>query len=119
MTAPIQLTNVKKNFGGHQVLRGVDLIIPAGSIFGFVGENGAGKTTTMKLILGLLAPDQGSLTIFGEPVHYGDSTTNRKVGYLPDVPQFYGYLSAREYCSSAAMSQRSRKKKRPSGSITC
>lgn len=97
MTAPIQLTNVKKNFGGHQVLRGVDLTIPAGSIFGFVGENGAGKTTTMKLILGLLAPDQGSLRIFGEPVHYGDSTTNRKVGYLPDVPQFYGYLSAREY----------------------
>lgn len=97
MSAPIQLKGIKKNFGDHPVLQGVDLTIPQGSIFGFVGENGAGKTTTMKLILGLLAPDHGEVTIFGDKVHYGDSATNRKLGYLPDVPQFYSYLTAREY----------------------
>jgi ABC-2 type transport system ATP-binding protein len=67
------------------------------SIFGFIGRNGAGKTTTMKIILGLLTADSGSVTVCGEPVTYGETATNRWIGYLPDVPEFYPYMRAKEY----------------------
>ncbi|BCA86079.1 ABC transporter ATP-binding protein [Enterococcus saigonensis] len=97
MTAMLTLQNITKQFGNHLVLDDLNLTIPRGSIFGFVGENGAGKTTTMKIILGLLAADSGSVTIAGQTVKYGNTKTNQKVGYLPDVPTFYDYLTAKEY----------------------
>lgn len=99
MTSMLTLQNVKKQFGSNLILDNLSLTIPKGSIFGFVGENGAGKTTTMKIILGLLAADSGSVTIAGQTVKYGDTTTNQKIGYLPDVPAFYDYLTATEYLS--------------------
>lgn len=64
---------------------------------GFVGENGAGKTTTMKAILGLLPIDEGEIIVCGEPVQFGSAKTNRWIGYLPDVPQFYSFMTAVEY----------------------
>lgn len=97
MNAAIEISGLKKSFGPRQIIDGLDLTIPVGSIFGFVGENGAGKTTTMKMILGLLAADGGEIKINGETVHFGSSKTNRLIGYLPDVPEFYGYLSNQEY----------------------
>ena len=57
----INIKNLSKSFGAHRLLESLDMIVPAGSIFGLVGENGAGKTTTMKIILGLLAGDGGSI----------------------------------------------------------
>lgn len=93
----LQITGLTKRFGGKEVLRGVELSVPERSIFGFIGKNGAGKTTTMKAILGLLRPDQGSIYVNGEPVVYGQTATNRYIGYLPDVPEFYSFLNAREY----------------------
>ncbi|MGL4374214.1 MAG: ATP-binding cassette domain-containing protein, partial [Turicibacter sp.] len=66
-------------------------------IFGFLGQNGAGKTTTMKMILGLLKADSGDVFICGEKVTYGQTKTNRFIGYLPDVPQFYSYMTPRDY----------------------
>ena len=93
----LRIDNIKKSFGTKQVLRGISFSVGEGSIFGFIGRNGAGKTTTMKMILGLLQPDRGSITVCGEPVTYGETATNRFVGYLPDVPEFYPYMRAREY----------------------
>ena len=93
----LELTCVTKRFGERTVLRDLTLTVPEGSIYGFIGENGAGKTTTMKLILGLLAADGGEIRICGEKVVYGQTHTNRFVGYLPDVPEFYGYLTPAEY----------------------
>ncbi|MFY1068821.1 ATP-binding cassette domain-containing protein [Enterococcus sp. AD013-P3] len=93
----ITLRDVTKSFGQKTILEGLNLTVPQGSIFGFVGENGAGKTTTMKLLLGLLPPDSGKITILGEPVRMGGSSTNRNIGYLPDVPSFYSYMRATEY----------------------
>ena len=96
----MQILSVKglcKSFGDKQVLKGLDLSIPENSIYGFVGRNGAGKTTTMKILLGLLRCDAGEVRICGEEVVYGDSHTNRFVGYLPDVPEFYPFLTSREY----------------------
>jgi len=93
----LELTGVTKHFGEREVLKDLSLRVPEGAIYGFIGENGAGKTTTMKIILGLLAADGGEVRICGEKVSYGGTRTNRFVGYLPDVPEFYGYLNPREY----------------------
>ncbi|MCI8466071.1 MAG: ABC transporter ATP-binding protein [Lachnospiraceae bacterium] len=93
----LTLSHVKKCFGENPVLKDVSLSVPEHTIFGFVGKNGAGKTTTMKLILGLLAPDEGEILVDGLPVRYGDTATNRLIGYLPDVPEFYSYMTPVEY----------------------
>lgn len=91
------IQNLKKNFGSKEVLCGLNLSVPEHSIFGFIGKNGAGKTTTMKAILGLLKPDDGEIFCLGEKVHFGQTNTNRYIGYLPDVPEFYSYMTPLEY----------------------
>ncbi len=95
----LEITNLTKRFKDHLVLDHISLNVPDGSIFGFIGSNGAGKTTTMKLILGLLKADEGEIKVNGEPVEFGQSKTNRNIGYLADVPQFYNYLNAKDYLS--------------------
>ena len=95
----LEITGLSKRFGSKQVLSDVTLSVPESCVFGFVGRNGAGKTTTMKSVIGLLKPDGGEITVCGEKVTYGGAKTNRFIGYLPDVPEFYGYMNAREYLS--------------------
>ena len=93
----LHITGLQKRFGDKAVLQGLDLAVPEHSIFGFIGKNGAGKTTTMKLVLGLLKADAGQIRVCGESVVYGATPTNRHIGYLPDVPAFYPYMTAPEY----------------------
>ena len=93
----LEISGLEKRFGEKQVLRGVDLVVPEKKVYGFVGRNGAGKTTTMKVILGLLAADAGEVTVCGEKAHYGNTKTNRFIGYLPDVPEYYGFMTPMEY----------------------
>ena len=93
----LTIRNLEKAFGEKQVLRGLNLSVPEGSVFGFVGKNGAGKTTTMKAVLGLLKSDGGEIFVAGEGVTYGQTATNRHIGYLPDVPAFYPFMTAIEY----------------------
>ena len=93
----LELSNVYRRFGDKEVLKGLELTVPEHSIFGFIGKNGAGKTTTMKLVLGLLKADAGEIRVAGQPVVYGQTVTNRKIGYLPDVPEFYSFMNAKEY----------------------
>ena len=93
----LSIKGLKKSFGDKEVLKGLDLCVPEQSVFGFVGKNGAGKTTTMKAVLGLLKSDDGEIYVCGEKVTYGQTSTNRFVGYLPDVPEFYPFMTAREY----------------------
>ncbi len=93
----LAIQNLKKNFGSKEVLCGLDLSVPEHSIFGFIGKNGAGKTTTMKAILGLLKSDSGGIYVMGEKVRFGQTSTNRHIGYLPDVPEFYSYMTPLEY----------------------
>lgn len=95
----LSLSHVKKHFGEKEVLRDVSFSVPEHTVFGFVGQNGAGKTTAMKLILGLLPLDGGRITVNGAAVSYGNTDTNRLIGYLPDVPEFYSYMTAAEYLS--------------------
>ncbi len=93
----LAIQNLKKNFGNKEVLCGLNLSVPEHSIFGFIGKNGAGKTTTMKAVLGLLKSDGGEIYVMGEKVHFGQTSTNRHIGYLPDVPEFYSYMTPLEY----------------------
>lgn len=93
----LQITDLHKRFGDKEVLRGLNLSVPEHSIFGFIGKNGSGKTTTMKTVLGLLTADSGEIMVNGEKVVYGQTATNRHIGYLPDVPEFYSFMTAREY----------------------
>lgn len=91
------IKHLKKSFGSKQVLEDVTFSVPEHTVFGFVGQNGAGKTTTMKMILGLLNPDEGEIFVNGEKVAYAKTPTNRYIGYLQDVPEYYDYMTSREY----------------------
>lgn len=93
----LRIAGLQKRFGDKVVLNNLDLSVPEHSIFGFVGKNGAGKTTTMKMVLGLMQADGGNILVNGEPVSYGATATNRHIGYLPDVPAFYSFMTAAEY----------------------
>ncbi len=93
----LRIENLKKSFGDKEVLKGLNLNVPEKSIFGFIGKNGAGKTTTMKTILGLMKADEGEIFVNGERVVFGQTSTNRYIGYLPDVPEYYSFMNASEY----------------------
>jgi ABC-2 type transport system ATP-binding protein len=97
MNDVLVIEGASKSFGGQKVLERLNLSVPEGSVFGFIGKNGAGKTTTMKMVLGLLKADGGSIRVFGERVQYGQTKTNRHIGYLPDIPEFYDYMRPLEY----------------------
>lgn len=92
----LKIDQLNKNFGPKQVLRNISLSIDEHEIVAFVGANGAGKTTLMKCLLGFL-PFEGTITIAGEPVQFGETKTNTQIGYLPDVPQFYSFYNAKQY----------------------
>lgn len=93
----LEINGLNKSFGKKTVINNFNLSLPKGAVLGFVGKNGAGKTTIMRMILGFLKRDAGDIKISGEPVQFGENTTNRLIGYLPDVPEFYNYLNAKEY----------------------
>ena len=96
----LDLRDVRKSFRGHlgigkkEILRGLSLSVRPGEVFGLLGPNGAGKTTTLKLILGLLRVDSGSIEIWGEPPR--NAEVRDRIGFLPENPYFYDYLTARE-----------------------
>jgi ABC-2 type transport system ATP-binding protein len=82
-------------FRAHPVIRDLALQVEEGEVFGFLGPNGAGKTTTLKLLLGLVSPDSGTIRIFGRSQR--DHRVRRRLGYLPENPFFYEYLTGREF----------------------
>ena len=93
----LQIQGLYKKFGQNNIINGLDLEVKENTIFGFIGENGAGKTTTMKMILGFLKQDSGVIKVCGEEVKFGETKTNKFIGYLPDVPKYYGYMTPLEY----------------------
>lgn len=95
----LDITGLQKRFGEKEVIKDLEVSVPERSIFGFIGKNGAGKTTTMKMVLGLLKADAGNIMVNGEKVVYGQTSTNRHIGYLPDVPEFYSFMTPAEYLS--------------------
>lgn len=93
----LKFAHVTKTFGSNRVIEDLDFSVPQHSVFGFIGVNGAGKTTAMKMALGLVKPDGGEIFVNEERVSFGQNKTNRFIGYLPDVPEFYGFMTPMEY----------------------
>jgi ABC-2 type transport system ATP-binding protein len=95
-TSVIQATGLSKAYRGIRVLDRVSLQVPRNSIYGFLGPNGSGKSTTIKLVLGLIQPTAGKVSVFGEDVQANSTMIRRKVGYLAQDPRYYEEMTARQ-----------------------
>jgi ABC-2 type transport system ATP-binding protein len=95
--AVLEINNLSKYYREIKAVDELDLKVGKGSIFGFLGRNGAGKTTTLRMITGTAKPTGGEIFVCGDRVRFGSCAVNRHIGYLPDVPEFYGFMSPREY----------------------
>lgn len=93
----IELHNVHKKFGSVHAVSGVTLSINKGEIYALIGPNAAGKTTIIKMITGLLAPTSGSIRIFGKDIIKDSVDAKKHIGYIPDEPFVYSYLTGREF----------------------
>jgi ABC-2 type transport system ATP-binding protein len=94
----IETNQLCKSFVGHPALRGLDLRVPVGSIFGFLGRNGAGKTTTIKTLMGLLRPDSGAAHVFGIPIVDADNSVEirRRIGFVTEDKELYPYMTVQQ-----------------------
>ena len=89
----VQIRNVVKRFAAHTAVRDLSLVVPRGTVYGLLGPNGAGKTTTIRMILNVIAPDSGTITILGQD-STGESILDR-VGYLPEERGLYRKMKVR------------------------
>ena len=96
-TPLIEAAGLKKRYGTTEAVRGVDLKVYPGEIFGFLGPNGAGKTTTIKMLIGLLRPSEGIARIGGHDIQREPIAAKKLLGYVPDQPYLPEKLTAREY----------------------
>jgi len=92
----IETEGLSKRFGDTQAVSELSLRVEAGEVMGFLGPNGSGKTTTIRLLMGLLRPSAGRASILGRDCHADAVALKRDVGYLPDEPFLYSYLSGVE-----------------------
>jgi ABC-2 type transport system ATP-binding protein len=92
----IELNDLSKNYGTKTAVEHVNLSVFGGEVFGFLGPNGAGKTTTIKMIVGLLQPTSGTAKVAGYDVQKQPLQAKISSGYVPDTPNLYSKLSARE-----------------------
>ena len=99
MTRPaaIQTTNLIKKYGKKEVLKGVNLSVPTGSLFGFLGPNGAGKTTTMNVVTGVLLPSDGEVFVLGEVMNPDNAALRKRIGVVHDSNGLFEQLSGEEH----------------------
>jgi ABC-2 type transport system ATP-binding protein len=93
----VKLTSVSKRYGDITAVDYLDLEVKKGEIFGLLGPNGSGKSTTLKMILGLVKPDSGSVNVLGINVEDDPVAVKRKVGYVPESPRVYEFLTGLEF----------------------
>jgi ABC-2 type transport system ATP-binding protein len=99
----MELRGVTKSYGGKQVLTGLDLVVPRGSVLGLLGTNGAGKTTLIKCALGLIRPQSGKTRLLGESSWTLSAEAKMRIGYVPQVVNLYQWMKVRhliEYTSA-------------------
>lgn len=91
----VTIRNLKKSYKAFPVLRGLNMDINDGDVYGFLGRNGCGKTTTMNVIANVIPKDEGDITL-------GNGERKIRIGYLPESPTIFGYMTAREYLEYVA-----------------
>jgi ABC-2 type transport system ATP-binding protein len=89
----VDIRNVTKRFGDFTAVENLSLSVPAGRVYGLLGPNGAGKTTTIRMVMSILAPDEGSVEVFGRPL---DNATKARIGYLPEDRGLYPKMKVGE-----------------------
>ena len=92
----LEVKGVKKKLGKREIIKGLDLSVNEGEIFGFLGPNGAGKTTTIRMLVGLISPTAGEVKICGENLKNNKEKALKDVGAVVENPELYKYLSGRE-----------------------
>ncbi|TXK19748.1 ABC transporter ATP-binding protein [Homoserinibacter sp. GY 40078] len=102
MNDAIRVRGLTKNYGNHTALRGVDLDVPAGQVYGVIGPNGAGKTTTMRILLDLVRPTAGEVAVLGEHPRTGGAALRRRIGFLPGELRLAGRMSGRAFLAHYA-----------------
>src|SRR5436305_2648789 len=96
-TAPaVRTEGLGKRFGTRAALERVDLVVPSGVAFGFLGANGAGKTTLIRLLLGLAEPTAGTMRVLGHELPNGRAAALARVGAIIEEPRFHPHLTGRE-----------------------
>jgi ABC-2 type transport system ATP-binding protein len=115
--APIRIENLTKSYGKLLAVNKLNLTVESKQVHGFLGPNGAGKTTTIKMIMGLLHPDSGSLKILGQDGIADNTKVRHHIGYMPELPRFPKHLSGEElldiYGQMYGMSKQERKGRIP------
>ncbi|HEX3692535.1 MAG TPA: ABC transporter ATP-binding protein [Solirubrobacteraceae bacterium] len=96
MTAAIEVSALRKRYGEHEALRGIDLTVQAGEVFGLLGPNGAGKTTTVEILEGYRARDEGEASVLGHDPARRELALRRRIGIVLQSAGIYGHLTARE-----------------------
>ena len=99
---PILAERLGREFAGKWAVRDLDLAVQPGEIYGFLGQNGAGKTTTLRLLCGLLRPSSGRVGIAGHDPIAAARAAKQQLGYVPDTPPLYDYLTGRQYIGLVA-----------------
>ncbi|MGH7622123.1 MAG: ABC transporter ATP-binding protein, partial [Gemmatimonadaceae bacterium] len=89
----LDIQNVRKSFSGHVAVQNLSLQVPRGSVYGLLGPNGAGKTTTIRMILDIIEPDSGTITVLGAPSTRG--RVGNRIGYLPEERGLYKKMQVR------------------------
>src|SRR5690348_10900401 len=93
---PVEARGLVKRYGNVVAVAGVDLSVEPGDVYGYLGPNGAGKTTTLRMLLGLVHPDEGTVRVFGrDPVALGARALGEVAGFV-EAPAFYPYLTGRK-----------------------
>lgn len=98
----LEIKNLTKKFGDKVAVNDIDLSVKSGEIYGFLGPNGAGKTTTIKMIVGMLMPDGGSISVDGIDAIHDDVEAKRQIAYVPDSPEIYDIMTGRQYLNFIA-----------------
>lgn len=98
----LRIDNLHKSFGNNEILHGISIDVPDGTIFGFIGKNGAGKTTTLRCACGILDFEKGAISIRGIDVQKDPVAAKRQLAYIPDNPDLYDGLSAVQYLNFIA-----------------
>lgn len=98
----LEVKNVKKDIGKREIIKGISFNVKEGEVFGFIGPNGAGKTTTIRMLVGLIAPNSGTISIMGHDIQNEREKALSYIGSVVENPELYDYLTGRENLNQIA-----------------